>query len=69
MILVAVQEVGRRAESRLLAIGQIEGGVAQGIGWALYEKSSVGRRADAEQSDDELYYSHLAGHSADSRVL
>jgi CO/xanthine dehydrogenase Mo-binding subunit len=34
---VAVQEVGR-VLNPVLARGQIEGGVAQGIGWALYEK-------------------------------
>jgi CO/xanthine dehydrogenase Mo-binding subunit len=34
---VAVQEVGR-VLNPMLATGQIEGGVAQGIGWALYEK-------------------------------
>jgi CO/xanthine dehydrogenase Mo-binding subunit len=34
---VAVQEVGR-VLNPVLATGQIEGGVAQGIGWALYEK-------------------------------
>jgi CO/xanthine dehydrogenase Mo-binding subunit len=33
---VAVQEVGRVLHPTL-ATGQIEGGVAQGIGWALYE--------------------------------
>ncbi|MEO6461670.1 MAG: molybdopterin cofactor-binding domain-containing protein, partial [Candidatus Eisenbacteria bacterium] len=33
---VAVQEVGRVLHP-VLATGQIEGGVAQGIGWALYE--------------------------------
>ncbi len=33
---VAVQEVGRVLHP-ILAAGQIEGGVAQGIGWALYE--------------------------------
>jgi CO/xanthine dehydrogenase Mo-binding subunit len=33
---VAVQEVGR-VINPTLATGQIEGGVAQGIGWALYE--------------------------------
>ncbi|MDT5294394.1 MAG: hypothetical protein QOJ76_1274, partial [Acidobacteriota bacterium] len=33
---VAVQEVGRVIHP-LLAAGQIEGGVAQGIGWTLYE--------------------------------
>ena len=33
---VAVQEVGR-VINPVLARGQIEGGVAQGIGWALYE--------------------------------
>jgi CO/xanthine dehydrogenase Mo-binding subunit len=34
---VAVQEVGR-VVNPVLAAGQIEGGVAQGIGWALYEQ-------------------------------
>jgi CO/xanthine dehydrogenase Mo-binding subunit len=34
---VAVQEVGK-VLNPVLARGQIEGGVAQGIGWALYEK-------------------------------
>jgi CO/xanthine dehydrogenase Mo-binding subunit len=33
---VALQEVGKVIHP-LLAAGQIEGGVAQGIGWALYE--------------------------------
>jgi CO/xanthine dehydrogenase Mo-binding subunit len=33
---VAVQEVGK-VINPILAAGQIEGGVAQGIGWALYE--------------------------------
>jgi CO/xanthine dehydrogenase Mo-binding subunit len=34
---VAVQEVGR-VINPVLAAGQVEGGVAQGIGFALYEK-------------------------------
>jgi CO/xanthine dehydrogenase Mo-binding subunit len=34
---VAVQEVGR-VVNPVLAAGQIEGGVAQAIGWALYEQ-------------------------------
>jgi CO/xanthine dehydrogenase Mo-binding subunit len=34
---VAVQEVGR-VINPVLAIGQVEGGIAQGIGYALYEK-------------------------------
>jgi CO/xanthine dehydrogenase Mo-binding subunit len=34
---VAVQEVGK-VINPVLATGQIEGGVAQGIGWALYEQ-------------------------------
>jgi len=38
----AVQEVGR-VLNPVLATGQIEGGVAQGIGWALYEKVVWGR--------------------------
>ena len=39
---VAVQEVGR-VLNPVLATGQIEGGVAQGIGWAFYEKVVWGR--------------------------
>ena len=39
---VAVQEVGR-VLNPVLATGQIEGGVAQGIGWALYEKVAWNR--------------------------
>lgn len=39
---VAVQEVGR-VLNPVLATGQIEGGVAQGIGWALFEKVVWGR--------------------------
>jgi CO/xanthine dehydrogenase Mo-binding subunit len=39
---VAVQEVGR-VLNPVLATGQIEGGVAQGIGWAIYEKVVWGR--------------------------
>jgi CO/xanthine dehydrogenase Mo-binding subunit len=39
---VALQEVGR-VLNPVLATGQIEGGVAQGIGYALYEKVSWDR--------------------------
>ena len=34
---VALQEVGKVMHP-VLAAGQIEGGVAQGIGWAIYER-------------------------------
>ena len=49
---VAVQEVGRVIHP-VLAAGQIEGGVAQGIGWALYEDViwQDGRMANAQMSN------------------
>jgi len=49
---VAVQEVGR-VINPVLAAGQIEGGVAQAIGWALYEKIvwREGRMANAEMTN------------------
>src|SRR3989440_1313297 len=49
---VAVQEVGRVIHP-VLAAGQIEGGVAQGIGWALYESVvwQGGRMANAQMTN------------------
>lgn len=49
---VAVQEVGR-VVNPVLAAGQIEGGVAQAIGWALYENVvwRDGRMANARMTD------------------
>jgi CO/xanthine dehydrogenase Mo-binding subunit len=49
---VAVQEVGRVIHP-LLAAGQIEGGVAQGIGWALYENVvwERGRMVNAQMTN------------------
>jgi CO/xanthine dehydrogenase Mo-binding subunit len=49
---VAVQEVGRVIHP-ILATGQIEGGVAQGIGWALYEDVvwREGRMANAQMTN------------------
>jgi len=49
---VAVQEVGR-VINPLLAAGQIEGGVAQGIGWALFEEVAwrEGRMANAQMTN------------------
>ena len=48
---VAVQEVGK-VINPTLATGQIEGGVAQGIGWALYEDVvwREGRMANAQMT-------------------
>ncbi len=50
--LVAVQEVGK-VVNPVLATGQIEGGVAQGIGWALYEDVvwREGRMANAQMTN------------------
>ena len=49
---VAVQEVGR-VINPILATGQIEGGVAQAIGWALYERVvwREGRMANGEMTN------------------
>ncbi|HEX8558821.1 MAG TPA: xanthine dehydrogenase family protein molybdopterin-binding subunit [Pyrinomonadaceae bacterium] len=49
---VAVQEVGRVIHP-VLAAGQIEGGVAQGIGWALYESVAWrdGRMANGQMTN------------------
>ena len=49
---VALQEVGR-VINPILAAGQIEGGVAQGIGYALYEKISWlnGRMANSQMTN------------------
>ena len=49
---VAVQEVGR-VINPTLATGQIEGGVAQGIGWALHEDVAWrdGRMANAQMTN------------------
>jgi CO/xanthine dehydrogenase Mo-binding subunit len=49
---VAVQEVGK-VINPVLAAGQIEGGVAQAIGWALYERLvwREGRMANGEMTN------------------
>jgi CO/xanthine dehydrogenase Mo-binding subunit len=49
---VAVQEVGRVIHP-VLAAGQIEGGVAQGLGWALYENTvwQNGRMANGQMTN------------------
>jgi CO/xanthine dehydrogenase Mo-binding subunit len=49
---VAVQEVGR-VINPVLAAGQIEGGIAQGIGWALFEQVAwrEGRMANAQMTN------------------
>ena len=49
---VAVQEVGK-VINPVLAAGQIEGGVAQGIGWALYEQVvwREGRMANGQMTN------------------
>ena len=62
---VAVQEVGR-VINPVLATGQIEGGVAQGIGWALYE-NVLARRPHGERPDDQLHHADVDGSSADPR--
>ena len=65
---VAVQEVGK-VINPVLAAGQIEGGVAQGIGWALYEQVvwREGRMVNAP--DDQLHHADLDGPAAHPRLL
>ncbi len=55
---VALQEVGK-VLNPVLARGQIAGGVAQGMGYALYEKVSLAEWANAERPDDKLHYAHV----------
>ena len=63
----AVQEVGR-VLNPVLAAGQIEGGVAQGIGYALYEKVCP-KRTDGQQPDDQLHHAHRGRRPAHSGIL
>ena len=64
----AVQEVGR-VLNPVLAAGQIEGGIAQGIGYALYEKVVLEKRPHGQQPDDQLHYAHGGRRAADSCLL
>ena len=63
---VAVQEVGR-VINPVLAAGQIEGGVAQGIGWALFEQVvwREGRMANGQMTN--YIMPTVDGSAADSR--
>ena len=63
---VAVQEVGK-VINPVLATGQIEGGVAQGIGWALYEKVVWREGRMVNGADDQLHHADLDGSPADPR--
>ena len=65
---VAVQEVGKVIHP-VLAAGQIEGGVAQAIGCALYEDVVWRDGRMANGADDELHHADVDGPAADSRVL
>ena len=53
----------------VLAAGQIEGGVAQGIGFALYENVVWQERPHGQQPDDELHHADRGRCAADSRLL
>ena len=65
---VAVQEVGK-VINPVLAAGQIEGGVAQGIGFALYENVVWQEGRMSQRPDDELHHADFDGRSADPRFL
>ena len=60
---VAVQEVGRVIHP-VLAAGQIEGGVAQSIGMALYENVAWRQGPHGQRANDQLHHAHRRGHSS-----
>lgn len=53
--IIEVVDVGTPI-NRLTVQGQIEGGIAQGIGWALYEKIETNVRSKRTHSTDLLHY-------------
>jgi CO/xanthine dehydrogenase Mo-binding subunit len=65
---VAVQEVGR-VINPVLAAGQIEGGVAQAIGFTLFENVVWREGRMANGQNDELHHTYCRRHPADSRLL
>ncbi len=62
--ITAVAEIGK-AIHPMMAIGQIEGGTAQGIGYALIEEVVMKDGRMAQRHADQLHYSHAAGRRAD----
>ncbi len=65
---VALQEVGRVIHP-VLAAGQIEGGVAQGIGYAIFENVVWRERPHGQRPDDQLHHADVGGRAAHPRVL
>ena len=65
---VALQDVGRVLNPGLAA-GQIQGGVAQAIGWALLEDVQLKDGAMCNNQYDELHHSHKRGSAAAARLL
>ena len=65
---VALQEVGQVLHP-VLARGQITGGVAQGIGFALYEKVSWANGRMQNPPDDQLHHADIRRPTVHSSVL
>jgi CO/xanthine dehydrogenase Mo-binding subunit len=56
---VVVQDVGRALNPRAI-YGQIQGGVVQGLGYALHEEISIGANGRINQTGFETYRTPLA---------
>jgi CO/xanthine dehydrogenase Mo-binding subunit len=65
---VALQEVGKVLHP-ILAEGQVQGGVAQGIGYALYENVVYEKGRMMKRADDQLHYAHSPRPSRDSGAV
>ena len=55
MVIIEVVDVGTPI-NRLTVAGQLEGGIAQGVGYALYERMEINPRSRRTLSTDFLHY-------------
>ena len=55
MDIIEVADVGTPI-NRLTVVGQLEGGIAQGVGYALYERMEINPRSRRTLSTDFLHY-------------
>lgn len=62
-----VQDVGRALNPRAI-LGQIQGGVVQGLGYALHEEVTIGESGAVQQRGFETYRLPLAGDSVPVQV-
>jgi CO/xanthine dehydrogenase Mo-binding subunit len=60
----SVHEIGK-AIHPMLTLGQIEGGSAQGLGYALLEEVGDARRPDGQRLDDQLHHADDARYTGD----